>query len=222
MSEYWPWLALVGLGVYHGLNPAMGWLFAVGLGLHRQSRAVVLRSLIPIALGHAGSIAAVAFVLAATRLAVEPQPLRLAAAALLISFGLYRLVKGYRHKFRTGMQVRFADLAVWSFLMATAHGAGLMLLPVLLALPMDQGAALQTHAHMSHMAGFGGSIGAALAAVIVHTAAMLAATGAVAIVVYDRVGLAFLRRGWINLDLLWSIVLLASGALMLVLAAGAG
>ena len=222
MTEYWPWLVLVGLGVYHGLNPAMGWLFAVGLGLHRQSRAVVLQSLIPIALGHAGSIAAVAFALAATQFAVEPQPLRLVAAAVLISFGLYRLVKGYRHKFRAGMQVGFGDLAVWSFLMATAHGAGLMLMPVLLALPMDHGAALHADHHMSHMSGFGGSMGTALAAVLVHTAAMLAATGAIAIVVFDWVGLAFLRRGWINLDLLWSLVLLGSGALMLALAAELG
>jgi len=222
MTEYWPWLALVGLGLYHGLNPAMGWLFAVALGLHRQSRAAVLQSLVPIALGHAGSIAAVAFALAATRLAVEAQPLRLAAAALLISFGLYRLIKGYRHKFRAGMQVGFAELALWSFLMATAHGAGLMLLPVLLALPMDHGAALHAGDHMSHMSGFGGSMSTALAAVLVHTAAMLAATGAVALVVFDRVGLAFLRRGWINFDLLWSLILLTSGTLMLGLAAGAG
>ena len=222
MTELWPWLILVGLGMYHGLNPAMGWLFAVGLGLHRQSRAVVLQSLIPIALGHAGSIAAVAFALAATRVAVEPRPLRLAAAALLISFGLYRLVKGYRHKFRAGMQVGFVDLAVWSFLMATAHGAGLMLLPVLLALPVDYGAALYSHPHAAHMAGFGGSMGVALVAVLVHTAAMLVATGAIALVVYDRIGLAFLRRGWVNLDLLWSLVLLGSGALMIALEAGAG
>ncbi len=222
MKELWPWLVLVGLGMYHGLNPAMGWLFAVALGLHRQSRAVVLQSLIPIALGHAGSIAAVAFALAATRVAVEPRPLRLAAAALLISFGLYRLVKGYRHKFRAGMQVGFVDLAVWSFLMATAHGAGLMLLPALLALPGGHSAALHADAHMSHMSSFGGSMDTALVAVLVHTAAMLVATGAIALVVFDRIGLAFLRRGWINLDLLWSLLLLGSGALMIALEAGAG
>jgi len=168
--EAWPWLVLAGLGAFHGLNPAMGWLFAVALGLHRHSRTVALGALAPIAFGHA----------------------------------LY----GARHRVRFGMTVGFAGLAAWSFLMASAHGAGLMLIPVVLPLCLaaSPGGELTTAA-----------LPIALAAVGVHSLAMLAVTGAIALVVYQWVGVAFLRRGWLNLDLLWSIALVATGLLLLLL-----
>ncbi len=214
MSDIWAWVALAGLGAFHGINPAMGWLFAVGLGLQRRSRSAVLWSLLPIALGHALSIALVVAALALLRVMLDLRLLQIAAALLLIGFGVWRLVA--RHKARGGMQVRAVDLALWSFLMATAHGAGLMLLPVLLELSI--GAAHADHAQMAAMAVLGQGASTALAAIAVHSFAMLAAAGTIAVVVYEWLGLAFLRRGWINLDLLWALALLAAGAILVVAA----
>ncbi len=205
----WPWLALVGLGAFHGINPAMGWLFSVALGLHRRSRAVVLLSLIPIALGHALAIALVALAIAALGMSVDPRALRMGAGVVLIGWALYHQLYGSRHRVRVGMRTGMAGLALWSFLMASAHGAGLMLVPVLL--PLSQAAAPHHHPTPS------GSLLVTLAAVGVHTFAMLVVTGVIAVVVYEWVGLAFIRRGWINLDWLWTACLLATGALLLLL-----
>src|SRR5205085_2703224 len=135
-SEFWPWLALAGLGLFHGINPAMGWLFAVALGLQRGSGAAVIEALPPIAIGHAAAIAVAVVIVTSARWAIDITLLRLAAAACLIGFGVYQLVRGYRHTFRFGMQVGFLDLSLWSFLMATAHGAALMIMPVLLEMPV--------------------------------------------------------------------------------------
>src|SRR5437667_37916 len=110
MSLSWPWLLLAGLGMYHGLNPAMGWLFAVALGLHRGSRAVVLRSLVPIALGHALSITAVAAAVVALGVAFSQGPLRAAAGGVLILWALYHALYGTRHRARVGMRAGFAGL----------------------------------------------------------------------------------------------------------------
>jgi hypothetical protein len=214
VTAVWPWLALAGLGAFHGINPAMGWLFAVALGLQRKSRAAVLWALLPIAAGHALSVALVICAIGALSALVDPAMLRIGAAVTLIAFGLYRLLA--RHRVRVGMQVGAADLVLWSFLMATAHGAGLMLLPVLLGMPI--GILYHGHAHMTVASAVGGSAVNALAAVLVHTAAMLAVAGAIAIAVYEWVGLAFLRRGWINLDLVWVLALMGAGAILLVFA----
>jgi hypothetical protein len=211
----WPWLALAGLGLFHGINPAMGWLFAVGLGLQRRSGVAVVQALPPIALGHAVSIAVVAAALGLARAAIDATLLRLAAALCLIAFGAYHLARGYRHQFRVGMQVGFLDLTLWSFLMATAHGAGLMVMPVLLELPA--GAA----AHDSHdavVSVLAGSLWTGLLAVTVHTVAMLVAAGPIAWVIYAWVGLAVLRRAWINLDVVWSVVLIGTGLIFLLFA----
>lgn len=206
MSALWPWLVLAGLGTYHGLNPAMGWLFAVALGLHRRSRAVVLASLVPIALGHALSIAIVATVVVAAGIVIDPAALRIAAGCALIGWALYHLFYGHRGRVRVGMQAGFAGLVLWSFLMAGAHGAGLMLVPALIPLCLSSDAAggLMT-----------GSLPSALLAVGVHTAAMLATTGVIAVVVYEWVGVDFLRRGWINLDRIWTAALVATGLILL-------
>jgi hypothetical protein len=214
VTTAWPWLTLAGLGAFHGINPAMGWLFAVALGLQRKSRGAVLWSLLPIAAGHALSVALVVCAVIALRALVDPVVLQIGAAVTLIAFGLYRLLA--RHRARVGMQVGAADLVLWSFLMATAHGAGLMLLPVLLGIPI--GILHHDHAHMAVAAAVGGSAVTALAAVTVHTAVMLAVAGAIAIAVYEWVGLAFLRRGWINLDLVWVLALIGAGAILLVFA----
>jgi hypothetical protein len=199
----WPWAVLVGLGIYHGINPAMGWLFAVALGLHRESRAVVLASLVPIALGHALSIAIVVAVVVALGLVVEHGLLQALAGGALVLWALYHLAYGARHRTRVGMRAGFAGLVLWSFLMAGAHGAGLMLIPALIPLCLSGNAAGEIAR--------AGSLPLSLAAVGVHTAAMLAVTGAIALLVYEWVGVAFLRRGWINVDLIWTGALLATG-----------
>jgi hypothetical protein len=174
----------------------MGWLFAVALGLYRQSRRVVLLSLVPIAFGHALAIAVVVYLVV--------------GGCLLIGWGAFYLVYGHRHRVRIGLRTGYAGLGVWSFLMASAHGAGLMLIPALM--PLQEHAQHAEHMHAMPMAG---SIWIAALAVAVHTLAMLAVTGVVAVVVYDFVGLGFLRRGWVNLDLIWAAALIAMGLLLL-------
>jgi len=208
----WPWFALAALGAFHGLNPAMGWLFAVALGLQRKSRAAVLWSLLPIAVGHALSIALVVITVGVLRAYVDLTILQVCAALVIIAFGLFRVLA--RHRARVGMQVSGRDLLVWSFLMATAHGAGLMLLPVLLEMPI--GSTHRAHEHMMATGGLGPSFATGLAAIVAHTAAMLLVAGVIAIAVYEWIGLAFLRRGWINLDLVWVVALLGAGVFLLV------
>jgi hypothetical protein len=203
-NTWWPWAALALLGAYHGVNPGMGWLFAVGRGLQERRRQAVLSSLLPIALGHEASIVMVVIAVSLTEQVVPPHLVRLLAALLLVGFGLYKLARPRSHPGGFGMRVGFAGLAGWSFLMSSAHGAGLMLAPVLLGMPVV--GAYHSLAEIS--------IQAALAATV-HVAAMLAVMAAVAVVVYEKVGLGILRRGWFNLDLGWSLVLVGSGAVTL-------
>jgi hypothetical protein len=206
-AEAWPWLALAALGFFHGINPAMGWLFAVALGLHRHSRAVVLLSLVPIALGHAVAVAVVVFAVLALGLVIDHGMLSRAAGALLIAWAAWQAIYGQRHRLRVGMQTGLAGLALWSFLMASAHGAGLMLIPVLIPLCLSGAGGGMTGA-----SGF-----AALAALALHTGVMLATIALVSLLVYEWIGLAFLRTAWINLDLVWALALGACGALLLVI-----
>ena len=255
MSMLWPWITLALLGAYHGLNPGIGWLFAVALGLHEGSRAAVIRAFAPIALGHAFSVAVVVAVVGTAQAFVSPDTLRIAGAALLVLVGVYKLLRPLSHPRWVGMRVGFRDLAAWSFLMATAHGAGLMLVPVLLQLPAAPTAHVATtpaayamtchhdtagdhsvhsghvmpgdpashaahdvHAgHMPAMMAMGGMPLAEAAAVGVHTLAMFLVMGVLAIVVYEKLGLAILRRAWFNLDRLWAGALILSGALVLLL-----
>lgn len=207
MAGQWPWLTLAGLGAFHGLNPAMGWLFAVALGLHRRSRRVVLVSLLPIALGHAIAVAVVVAAVVALGIVIDRRVIRLSAGVLLIAWAIYHTVYGHRHRVRVGMQTGMAGLALWSFLMASAHGAGLMLVPVLIPL----GLAATPAGEVTDS----GPLLMSLAAVGVHTAAMLAVTGAIAVMVYEWFGLGFLQRGWINLDFLWTAALVGAGAFLL-------
>ena len=208
------WLALVGLGAFHGINPAMGWLFAVALGLHRRSRTVVLTSLIPIALGHALAVAVVAFAVVALGTIVDQQAIRLVSGVVLIGWAVYHRLYGSRHRVRFGMRVGMVGLGLWSFLMASAHGAGLMLVPFLL--PLDPHGSAAGHLDGHHV--LGGSLSLSLAAIGVHSLATLVVTGVMAILVYEWVGLAFLRRGWINLDLLWMAALVVTGLFLLLTA----
>ena len=131
--ENWPWLALALLGAYHGLNPAMGWLFAVSLGLQERRTSAVLRAFLPISLGHASAVLAAVLVVGVAQLVVPLGVLSYLCGSALILFGLYKLI-WRKHPRWVGMRVGFKDLTVWSFLMASAHGAGLMLIPVLLKL----------------------------------------------------------------------------------------
>ena len=134
MMSISPWLVLAGLGAFHGLNPAMGWLFAVALGLHRKSRRIALQSLVPIALGHMVSIGVVVMAVVTLGFVVDERLLEVAAGMVLIGWAAYHAVYGHRHRVRVGMKTGMIGLGVWSFLMATAHGAGLMLVPVLIPL----------------------------------------------------------------------------------------
>src|ERR1700730_3264308 len=133
-AELWPWLALAGLGLFHGINPAMGWLFAVALGLHRGSQRTVLVSLVPIALGHAAAVAAVLAGVLALGVAIEHTVLTRIAGIALIAWAAWHALYGHRQRVRVGMQTGLAGLMLWSFLMASVHGAGLMVVPVLLPL----------------------------------------------------------------------------------------
>ena len=207
-TESWPWLALAGLGLFHGINPAMGWLFAVALGLHRRSQSIVLVSLVPIALGHAVAVAAVLAVFLALGLLVDHTILMRLAAAVLIGWALWHALYGHRQRVRVGMQTGLAGLALWSFLMASAHGAGLMLIPVVAPLCISAAPGQDLVS--------AGSVPIALAALGVHTAAMLATIALIALLVYHVVGVAFLRRGWINLDFIWVAALVVSGVVLLV------
>jgi hypothetical protein len=186
------------LGAYHGINPGMGWLFAVARGMQEQRTRAVARSLPPIALGHALSIGAMVLIVGLAQVALPLMYIRIGVAAALTGLGVYKLVRS-RHPHWSRMQVGFRDLTIWSFLMASAHGAGLMVLPVILAGP---------HAH--HNAASQGAAGGALATLI-HTMGYFTVTTAVALVVYRKLGLAMLRRAWFNLDRIWAIALLVTG-----------
>jgi hypothetical protein len=199
------WLAMIGFGAYHGLNPGMGWLFALSRGLQLQSERAVWISLLPIALGHAASIAIVAGLVLAVGHLADIQALRLSTAALLLAFGLYKLFRYYRHPRWVGMQVGMRDLFFWSFLMASAHGAGLMIAPILISLTSHSGP-LKANLFNSMVM---------FLAVSLHTLAMLAVMGLVAWVVYKKLGLAVLKKGWLNFDLIWAGTLLLVGALAL-------
>jgi hypothetical protein len=206
-TELWPWLALAGLGLFHGVNPAMGWLFAVALGLNRGSRSIVLLSLVPIALGHAVAVATVLFAVLALGLVLDHAMLMRAAAVLLIAWALWHAIRGHRQRLRVGMQTGLAGLVLWSFLMASAHGAGLMLVPILLPICASGAATSELHS--------GGAIPLAIAAAGVHSLTMLAAIGVISVTVYEWIGVGFLRRGWINLDKIWAAALLLCGVVLL-------
>jgi hypothetical protein len=204
MSEnfaVWPTLFL--LGAYHGINPGMGWLFAVARGMQEHRARAVVWSLPPIVLGHGLSIGVVVLIAGLAQLALPLMYIRVGVAVTLMGLGVFKLIRS-RHFRWGGMQVGFRELTIWSFLMASAHGAGLMVLPVVLAGP---------HAH--HHAAFAGAGGGFLATLI-HTLGYFTVTAAVALLVYQKFGLAMLRRGWFNLDLIWAIALVVTGLVALV------
>ena len=221
LSSLGPWLGLVALGLFHGLNPAMGWLFAVALALQRQRASQIFTATGYIALGHLLSLLVVLAALLAVGAFLPLNWVRPATGAILLSFGVYRLVLYYRHPRWVGMNIGGRDLILWAFLMATAHGAGLMLAPVVLALTdrvVASGVAGDLGEHGLFLSLADSPAWWALG-LLLHTVVMLTAMLAAATIVYYRVGLAFLRRGWINLDLLWAGSLVLAGIATLVWAA---
>ena len=207
MTSISPWLVLAGLGVFHGVNPAMGWLFAVGLGLHRGSRSVVVKSLIPIAAGHAISIAVVALLAALLTFIVDPRARAICAGVVVHAGAAVKATYGHPHPGRNGMTTGMIGLGFWSFLMASAHGAGLMLVPVVIPLCLSSIPGQDLTA--------AGSLSLALAAVATHMAAMLLVILIISVTVYDWLGLAFLRRGWINFDVIWIAALTVTGFVLI-------
>ncbi len=208
----WPWVGIVLLGVWHGFNPGMGWLFAVALGLQEGKGAAVWRALLPLALGHGLAIAAMLLLAALVGLVVPPQVLKWLVVVILLGFGAYRFAS-HRHPRYGGMRVGAWDLILWSFLMASAHGAGLMVLPFVLGLPPS---AHSMHAHLGHLGGIGDpAVG--LAATLVHSAAYLLVTTLLAWLVYTWLGVRLLRQAWFNLDVVWAVALATTGALSAVL-----
>jgi hypothetical protein len=218
MTGVWPWLTFSLLGAYHGINPGMGWLFAVALGLQEKSRRAVLRALPPIALGHAASVGAVVALVGMAQRTVPESILRVLCAGAVLSFGLFRLLRS-RHPRWVGMRVGATDLTLWSFVMASAHGAGVMLVPVLLWCRSPAAAPGHAGIFSSSLAPqvpLSANSGLLLTAVGVHTLSLLLVAGAVAFLVYEKLGVAVLRHAWVNLDLLWTLALLAAGGAVLV------
>jgi hypothetical protein len=202
------WSTLFLLGAYHGINPGMGWLFAVARGMQEHRTRAVAWSLPPIALGHALAIGVVVLIAQLAQVALPMPYIRIGVAVILVGLGVFKLIRN-RHFRWGGMQVGFRDLTIWSFLMASAHGAGLMVLPVVLAGPLTG-----PHAH-HHMAA-SQSTADSVWATIIHTLGYFTVTAAAALLVYRKFGLAMLRRSWFNLDLVWAIALVVTGFVALV------
>jgi hypothetical protein len=194
MSGGFTWTALFLLGCYHGINPAMGWLFAVALGLQERRVTAVLGAIVPLALGHVLSVAILAAIALFAAIELPHAVVQRVSAGVLLTFAAYRLVRA-RHLRWVGMQVGFWGLTLWGFLMSTAHGAGLMLVPFLTA-----------HA----------SYGSGLLMVSVHTCGYLLSLTAVALVVYTKLGVGFLRSAWFNLDVVWAVALFITGIVALI------
>ncbi|KAF1723071.1 hypothetical protein [Pseudoxanthomonas wuyuanensis] len=208
MSELWPWLAIAGLGAAHGLSPVNGWMFAAARGAQTGDSRQAWRALLPIGIGHAVSIALVAYVFS-LGVSMERSRIHAAAGALLVGVAAYRWLAGTRQRTPAGTHASHAGIALWSFLMATAHGAGLMLVPALVPLCLANDPARAITAS--------GSLALALAVVGVHMAAMLVMTGIAAAGACR--GIAMHRR-WSRAAMpgqIWTAILAITGVLLIVL-----
>jgi hypothetical protein len=213
----WGWPALFLLGAYHGVNPGMGWLFAVARGMQEHATRAVARALVPITLGHALSIGLVVALAGMIQIVLPLGYVQIVVAFALISLGVFRILRRKHFAFG-GMQVGFRDLTFWSFLMASAHGAGLMVLPIVLHAASSQAEVAMPAGHQHHMQMVGGAAAGAgtgawtgIAATLVHTLGYLTVTALIALLVYRKFGLSLLRRGWFNLDLVWAVALIVTG-----------
>jgi hypothetical protein len=208
MSELWPWVLMALLGAYHGLNPAMGWLFAVALGMQERDRRAVLRALPPIAAGHEASVLLAAGLVLGLGLLADTSALHMGAGIALVLFGVFRFVKPRAHFRWVKARVTRGELAWWSFLMSTAHGAGLMIAPVLIGAGAEAEAQDHTLAAVEE---HGMSLAGSGVAALLHVGAMVAVMGAIAVLVYDRWGVRVLRRTWVNLDAVWAGAFVLAG-----------
>ena len=216
MAELWPWVLMAVLGAYHGLNPAMGWLFAVALGMQEDDRRGVLRALPPIALGHEAAVALAALLVLGLGLLADTSALHVGAGVALIAFGIFRFARPRAHPRWVKARVSRGELAWWSFLMSSAHGAGLMVAPVLLGAGAAQEAGARQEHSLAAVQEHGLSLAGSAAALVLHVAAMLAVMAAVAVLVYDRWGVAILRRSWLNLEGVWAGAFVVAGLVTLV------
>jgi len=205
------WAMLMALGAFHGINPGMGWLFAVALGMQERRRGAVLRALVPLGVGHALAVAGAVAAALAIGVVIPLGWLRWPIAGVLVLLGTLRFCR-HRHPRWSGMRVSMSRLTMWSFLMASAHGAGLMVVPVFMGMSTS---GMGEHAH--HMRTAEAGAGTALFATGLHSAGYLAVTAFIAVLVFERIGVGILRRAWFNLDLIWSPVLIATGTLTLML-----
>lgn len=194
---------LLGMGAFHGINPGMGWLFAVALGMQEQRRAAVWRALLPLGAGHALAVASAVAIAVIAGVVVPIDRLRLPVAIILISLGVLRLIR-HRHFRWVGMRVGMGGLLLWSFLMATAHGAGLMVVPIFLTMTMT-GSMPPGHMMMTP------EPTAAIFASLLHALGYLLVTAAVAVLVFEKLGLGMLRKAWLNLDVIWAVALIGTG-----------
>ena len=207
--DLWALLVIAALGAYHGLNPAMGWLFAVALGMQERSRRAVLRSLVPIAIGHECSIVLVAVLVVGLGLVADTHHLHLAAGVALIAFGLFRFARPRAHFRWTKLRVSRRELGWWSFLMSTAHGAGLMVAPVLIGAGATAAEASDhdvAHVHAAVVSPVAGGL-----ALLLHVASMMLVMAVVAVVVYEKLGVAILRQAWLNTEWLWAGAFVMAG-----------
>jgi hypothetical protein len=204
-AESWGWPALFLLGAYQGLNPGMGWLFAVALGMQERRRAAIARALLPMTAGHVLAIAAAIGVARLLGLVVSSEQLKVIAAAALFAFGAYRVLR-HRRRQAAAIRVGFLELTLWSFLMSSAHGAGLLAVPVLFGISLG--------AHSGDAISGGTTTYAALA-VGVHAAGYLAMAALVAFVVHEMVCLVVPRQAWVNVDLIWAAALVLTAVFTL-------
>ena len=208
------WQAMVLLGAYHGINPGMGWLFAVALGMQQGRARGVWRALPPIALGHAAAVGVVLVTVWLAQIVVPLAALKVLVAVMLMTLGLYRLWR-HRHPRFGGMQVGFRDLTVWSFLMASAHGAGLMVLPFVMPTP-TLSAATNEHVH-AHAGLQVRTWQRRTQWLSLFTRWPISRSMAlIAWVVHRKLGLSLLRTAWFNMDWAWAAALVVTGVVVLV------
>lgn len=204
------WIALFALGAFHGLNPGMGWLFAVALGMQERRRQAVWRALLPLGIGHSLAVIAVVGIAIVAGLAIPMRYLQWPVALVLVVLGITRLVR-HRHPRWAQMRVNMKGLTLWSFLMASAHGAGLMVVPLFLGIAAQAEAACHASGTTVNTPAM------ALGATAVHAIGYLAVTALIAVLIYEKLGLGLLRKAWINLDLIWAVALIGTGALTVLL-----
>jgi hypothetical protein len=209
----WLWLAVIASGLYHGINPGMGWPLAVSAGLMERRSGALVSALWPLAAGHllAMLLVLLPFALLVTLVDWQRQ-IQVGASLIVIAFGIYRLV-GRSHP-RALARIPPTQLGLWSFAVAIAHGAALMLVPIYLGL--CRGADLDG-GHAAAGALINVNLGMAVLVAIVHATAMIAAGGCLAWLVYRYLGLKFVSRSWFNLDTSWAVSLILVGAIALVL-----